>query len=90
MNRYLARMSRVIISYGGTIDEFIGDAILAIFGVPEEQEDDPARAVACGIAMQNALQELNAEFVEEGYPPLEMGIGINTGQVVVGNKEQSP
>ena len=85
LNRYLERMSRVIISYGGTIDEFIGDAILAIFGVPEEQEDDPARAVACGIAMQNALQELNAEFVKEGYPLLEMGIGINTGQVVVGN-----
>ena len=85
LNRYLERMSKVIVSYGGTIDEFIGDAILAIFGVPEEHEDDPARAVACGIAMQNALMGLNAEFLTEGYPPLEMGIGINTGQVVVGN-----
>ncbi|MEN8245203.1 MAG: adenylate/guanylate cyclase domain-containing protein [Thermodesulfobacteriota bacterium] len=85
LNRYLERMSKVIVSYGGTIDEFIGDAILAIFGVPEEHNDDPARAVACGIAMQNALEELNAEFRKEGYPPLEMGIGINTGQVVVGN-----
>ena len=85
LNRYLERMSEVIVSHGGTIDEFIGDAILAIFGVPEEHDDDSVRAVACGIAMQKALVELNREFVKEGYPPLEMGIGINTGQVVVGN-----
>ena len=85
LNRYLERMSKVIVSYGGTIDEFIGDAILAIFGVPEAYDDDPVRAVACGIAMQKELVGLNKEFVKEGYPPLEMGIGINTGQVVVGN-----
>jgi len=85
LNRYLECMSKVIVSYGGTIDEFIGDAILAIFGVPEAHDDDPARAVACGVAMQNALDELNENIVSEGYPPLEMGIGINTGQVVVGN-----
>jgi len=85
LNRYLERMSTVIVAYGGTIDEFIGDAILAIFGVPEEHDDDPVRAAACGIAMQNELVELNADFVKEGYAPLEMGIGINTGQVVVGN-----
>ena len=85
LNRYLKCMSEVIVAYGGTIDEFIGDAILAIFGVPEAHDDDPERAVACGIAMQNALNELNADIAKEGYPPLEMGIGINTGQVVVGN-----
>ncbi|MBW2611569.1 MAG: adenylate/guanylate cyclase domain-containing protein [Deltaproteobacteria bacterium] len=85
LNRYLERMSKVIVSYGGIIDEFIGDAILAVFGVPEEHDDDPTRAVACGIAMQNALDALNEEFAREGHPPLEMGIGINTGQVVVGN-----
>jgi class 3 adenylate cyclase len=85
LNRYLERMSRVIVSYGGTIDEFIGDAILAIFGVPEAHDDDPVRAAACGVAMQNELVELNVDFVKEGYAPLEMGIGINTGQVVVGN-----
>ena len=85
LNRYLECMSKVINDYGGTIDEFIGDAILAIFGVPEEHGDDPARAVACGVAMQNALHDLNKAFAKEGHPPLEMGIGINTGQVVVGN-----
>ncbi|MGD9075727.1 MAG: adenylate/guanylate cyclase domain-containing protein [Desulfobacteraceae bacterium] len=85
LNRYLERMSKVILAYDGIIDEFIGDAILAVFGVPEKREDDAERAVACGLAMQNALMELNEEIVSKGYPPLEMGIGINTGTVIVGN-----
>jgi len=85
LNRYLERMSKVIMEYDGMIDEFIGDAILTVFGVPDEHDDDPLRAVACALAMQNALEELNNEFMREGYPPLEMGIGINTGSVIVGN-----
>jgi len=85
LNQYLERMSKVIIKYDGMIDEFIGDAILTIFGVPDKRDDDPARAVACGLAMQNALLELNTEIEKEGYPPLEMCIGINTGTVIVGN-----
>ena len=85
LNQFLERMSKVILKYDGMIDEFIGDAILTIFGVPDKRDDDPARAVACGLAMQNALLELNTEIEKEGYPPLEMGIGINTGTVIVGN-----
>ncbi len=85
LNRYFDRMSRVIYEYDGMIDEFIGDAILVVFGAPEKKVDDPERAVACALAMQNALQELNDEIQREGYPPLEMGIGINTGPVIVGN-----
>jgi adenylate cyclase len=85
LNRYLARMSDIILEYDGMIDEFVGDAILVFFGVPENGEDDPARAVACALAMQNALQALNNEITAEGYPALEMGIGINTGPVIVGN-----
>jgi len=85
LNRYLERMSKVIMEYDGMIDEFIGDAILTVFGVPEEHNDDPLRAVACALAMQNALVELNNELIREGYPPLEMGMGINTGTVIVGN-----
>jgi class 3 adenylate cyclase len=85
LNRYFERMSKVILEYDGMIDEFLGDAILVVFGVPEEHDDDPARAVACGIAMQNALADLNDEIVNDGYQPLEMGIGINTGAVIVGN-----
>jgi len=85
LNRYLERMSKVIVKYDGIIDEFIGDAILTVFGVPEEHDDDPLRAVACALAMQNALVALNNELMLEGYPPLEMGIGVNTGSVIVGN-----
>ncbi len=85
LNRYLGRMSEVILGYDGLIDEFIGDAILAVFGIPEPRKDDALRAVACGVAMQNALSVLNEQIVEEGYPLLEMGIGINTGPVIAGN-----
>lgn len=85
LNRFFGDMTRIILSYDGMIDEFLGDGILTIFGVPERHDDDPARAVACAIEMQNRLVALNAEIAEEGYPPLAMGIGIHTGQVFVGN-----
>lgn len=85
LNRYLGRMVDIITSYGGTIDEIIGDAILVIFGAPVPVEDGPERAVACALAMQLAMEEVNAEGQDLGQPRLEMGIGINTGEVVVGN-----
>ncbi len=85
LNRYLEAMTRVIERFDGVIDEFIGDAILTVFGIPEEKDDDPTRAVACALAMQQALFDLNRALVQDGLPPLEMGIGINTGPVVVGN-----
>ncbi len=85
LNRFFGDMARIILSYDGMIDEFLGDGILTIFGVPERHADDPARAVACALEMQNRLVRLNAEIAQEGYPPLSMGIGINTGQVIVGN-----
>lgn len=85
LNRYLESMTQVIQRYDGVIDEFIGDAILTVFGIPEEKENDHLRAVACALAMQQTLAGLNGELVADGLPPLEMGIGINTGPVVVGN-----
>ena len=85
LNRYLEAMTRVIEHYDGVIDEFIGDAILTVFGIPEEKTDDPNRAIACALAMQHQLSELNHEFSAEGLPLLEMGIGINSGPVIVGN-----
>jgi adenylate cyclase len=78
-------MAKIITAYDGMIDEFLGDGILTIFGVPQRHDDDPARAVACALEMQNALQNLNAQLEKEGIPALEMGIGINTGTVIVGN-----
>ena len=85
LNRYLSRMSKIIGQYKGTINEFIGDAILTFFGAPIKYGDSPARAVACALAMQLAMEEINRENSDKGLPPLSMGIGINTGEVIVGN-----
>jgi adenylate cyclase len=85
LNRYLAAMVPVIKEYQGTIDEFIGDAIFVLFGAPVWHEDDAERAVACAVAMQIAMEVLNAENRKDDLPEVEMGIGIHTGQVVLGN-----
>ena len=85
LNSYLAGMADVILAHQGTIDEFVGDGILAIFGAPLARPDDARRAVACAIGMQSAMVELNQRNVAEGLPRLEMGISIHTGDVIVGN-----
>ncbi|MFH1115296.1 MAG: adenylate/guanylate cyclase domain-containing protein [Pseudomonadota bacterium] len=85
INRYLGRMTDIIIRHGGTIDEFTGDGILVFFGAPRMLPDHAGRAVACALAMQEALKALNREFTELGLPQLQMGIGINTGELIVGN-----
>ena len=85
LNRYLATMVPIIKHYQGTIDEFIGDAIFVLFGAPVWHEDDAERAVACALAMQIAMDEVNKENRKEDLPEVEMGIGIHTGQVVLGN-----
>jgi len=85
LNNYLGTVSRIIIDHGGTIDEFIGDAVLAIFGAPLSRPDDAERAVACAIEMQKAMWEVNRENQNQGLPEIEMGIGLNTGEVIVGN-----
>jgi class 3 adenylate cyclase len=85
LNSYLAAMADVILEHQGTIDEFVGDAILAIFGAPLARPDDARRAVACAVRMQAAIQELNRCNEKEGLPQLEMGIAVHTGEVIVGN-----
>ena len=85
LNRFLGKMIENLTDYQAVIDEIVGDGILAFFGAPEPREDHPARAVACALAMQNAMDEINALNEAEGLPRLEMGVAVNTGQVVVGN-----
>jgi adenylate cyclase len=85
LNIFLGTMAEVIVKYQGTIDEFIGDAILAIFGAPILGEDDAERAVACAVEMQLKMDEVNERIMALGLPKIAMGIGINTGEVVVGN-----
>jgi class 3 adenylate cyclase len=85
LNGYLARMTDVIIEHGGTINEFIGDAIFAIFGAPLSYPDHAERAAACALAMQLAMTEVNQANAAHGWPQLEMGIGLNSGEAIVGN-----
>jgi adenylate cyclase len=85
LNVYLCEMTEIISGYDGVIDEFIGDAILTIFGAPIRKEDHPERAVACALAMQLAMGRVNEKLGRLDIKPLAMGIGINTGRVVVGN-----
>ncbi len=85
LNHYLGTMADIIVAHNGTIDEFIGDAILVIFGAPIEGKDDARRAVACAIAMQQAMVGINEHNARLGLPRLEMGIAVNTGEVIVGN-----
>jgi len=85
LNDYLARMTDIIIEYGGTINEFIGDAIFAVYGAPIPHHDHAERAAASALAMQRAMADINRANAEHGRPRFEMGIGINTGEAVVGN-----
>jgi PAS domain S-box-containing protein len=85
LNRYLSTMVPIIKQYQGTIDEIIGDGIFVLFGAPTWQEDDAQRAVACAVTMQLAMDSVNEQNQQEDLPEVEMGIGIHTGPVVVGN-----
>jgi len=84
LNRYLVRMSQIAISHGGTIDKFMGDAIMVLFGAPFSHPEDIKRAVTCAVDMQLALCEINNQHRATGMPELNMGIGINTGEVMAG------
>ena len=85
LNNYLGVMSDVVMRYGGTVDEFIGDAILAIFGAPTTSDDDSDRAVQAAIAMQQAMVLINQQNRADQLPEISMGVSINTGLVVAGN-----
>jgi adenylate cyclase len=85
LNVYLEGMVDVIARYEGTIDEIIGDAIMVIFGAPVATSDHAEKAVACALAMQLAMEDVNRRLVEKGAAELEMGIGVHTGCVIVGN-----
>ena len=85
LNHYLETMVDIIMAYDGTIDEIRGDGIFVFFGAPIRREDDAQRAVACAVAMQLAIDEVNAHNLRAELPEVEMGIAIHTGEVVVGN-----
>jgi adenylate cyclase len=84
LTRHLAAMSEVILAEGGTLNEFVGDAVMVVFGVPEPTPDHPGRALHCALGMQARQRQLNEEAEAHGRPPLAMGIGVNTGRVLAG------
>lgn len=85
LNTYFEVMVEVLLKYNGTINEIIGDALLVIFGAPQQMSDRAERAVACAIDMQNAMARVNQQNREQGLPEIEMGIGLNEDEVIVGN-----
>jgi len=85
LNRFLGSMVDIVSRYQGTVDEIQGDGLLVFFGAPLSRGADEARAVACAVDMQSALNRLNADKGQRDQPELGMGIGIHTGVVVVGN-----
>lgn len=85
LNHYFGEMTEIIQQRNGTILEFMGDAIVAVFGAPLASESHASDAVAAAVEMQARMADVNQWNKQRGYPRLEMGIGINTGDVIVGN-----
>jgi len=85
LNEYLGEMTNIVFHWEGTLDKFIGDAILAFWGAPMAQDDQAERAMRCALHMVRRLEELQQKWRAEGRPLLDCGIGLNTGEVLVGN-----
>ncbi len=85
LNAYFSRMVQLVFHHGGTLDKFIGDAIMAVFGAPIQHDDDPARAVAAALKMRQELKRFNAERRLQGLLEIEIGIGLGHGDVISGN-----
>ena len=84
LNEYFEVMIEVLFRFQGTLDKYVGDEIMALFGAPVDQADAPWQAVQCAIEMQKALQEFNRVRAADNLEPIKVGIGINTGMVVTG------
>lgn len=85
LNEYFTEMVEIVFECGGTLDKFMGDAIMALWGAPIAHEDDADRAMQAAIKMQEVLKELNTKWAENGRQQVEIGIGINFGEVFAGN-----
>ena len=85
LNSYLSPMTRLVLDEKGTLDKYIGDALMALFNAPLDLADHPARACCCAMRMLQALDELNEAFIRAHLPVIAIGIGIHSGDAVVGN-----
>ena len=84
VDRTLRRLGEEIERFGGTIDKFIGDNVMGVFGAPVAHEDDPERAVRAGLAMQEAMEEINREINDRDGVSFSLRVGINSGEVMAG------
>jgi len=85
LGRYFAEIRQVVERHGGTVEKFIGDAVMAVFGIPTLHEDDALRAVRAAFDITVAIDALNAELAGKGWQPIALRIGVNTGEVVSGD-----
>jgi adenylate cyclase len=85
LSEYFSEMVEVIFEHGGTLDKFIGDAVMALWGAPISHSDDPDRALEAAVAMQETIEHLNRRWVAAGRPEIGVGIGISHGEVFAGN-----
>jgi adenylate cyclase len=84
LNTFFTAMASVVFAHEGNLDKFIGDCVMAVWGPPAPNPDDPARAVQAALAMLREVERINQDRIQEGKTPLSAGIGINTGPAVVG------
>jgi adenylate cyclase len=85
LNEYLTAMVDIVIANDGTLDKYVGDAVMAVWGSPLEDLKHREKSVACAVQMMEKLEELRAKWTAEGKPPIDIGIGLNSGHVVAGN-----
>jgi adenylate cyclase len=85
MNRALTAQQSAVAQYGGCVDKYIGDAMMAIFGAPLDLEGHENKAIECAKQIAINMEELNVEFAAKGLPPIKIGIGINSGEAIIGN-----
>jgi class 3 adenylate cyclase len=91
LNDHRAEMNRAILAEGGTVMQYVGDAVMAVFGAPEPRPDHPDRALAAALAMHAAQTTVNARWAAEGLAPFELGVGLSTGDVaaaLLGSEER--
>jgi adenylate cyclase len=84
LNRYFSAMTDIIFAHGGTLDKYLGDGLMVLFGAPTTTPKDAANAMSAAVAMQRRMLSINDELRKEGFPEIGIGIGLHTGEVVVG------
>jgi adenylate cyclase len=84
LNRYFSAMTDIIFAHGGTLDKYLGDGLMALFGAPTATPDDASNALNAAVAMQRRLIGINRELRDEGFQEIGVGMGLHTGEVIVG------